>query len=564
MSWLFRDRSPQSTPSPPRGEGRGEGVTSRDFPRILATHPHHPNPLPGGERGFWVLLLALLLAATPIHAQPAPSSVRLETVREDRAARLTLGWTAPVATEVERQGREIVLRFSRPLGEVALDRVPERLDSWIDNILYGYDSVVLVLATDVTADIAADPKGVTVALTRAPAARPTPQAEAADRAAGRRIDYFRALALIEGGEVRPARVLLRDLLAQDPRDAQSTALLAQAEERLGRWREAVMAYDSALELTPDEPSLVQGKALLLHANADRARLDVDWQQVRNADMQRIARLSGVQELGRSTSLTWALERREVDVDAAQRADGRLEPFHGARSRLEVGLVHDWPELQRSTLSVYAAPQTLGAGYTHAWRDEESETRAGFAWSEPNFAFLEGIVDGGRRDRLFLQHEERLSERWSLSLGAGYNRYGLAGAADLARSATVEGSLRYTLNTAGPLASVAYVLDAEYVGHREERQNADGQTYVPLPAATREVHALQINVEDHVTDYVRYAAQLGYAYDRRGRSGPQGAVSLGWEPVDGLELGIRAAHARSTARGTASAVNSAGVTLVWRY
>ncbi|MFP5513583.1 MAG: tetratricopeptide repeat protein [Alphaproteobacteria bacterium] len=535
MSWPFRDRSLRSIPPPPRG-----------------------------ERGFLALLLALLLAATSIQAQPTPSSARLETLREDRAARLMLSWPAPVATEVERQGREIVLRFSRPLGDVALDRVPERLESWIDNILYGYDSVVLIPAADVAADIAADPRGVTVALARAPAVRPTPQAEAADRAAQRRIDYFRALALMEGGEVRPARVLLRDLLAQDPQDAQSTALLGQAEERLGRWREAVMAYDSALELTPGEPSLVQAKALLLHTNADRVRLDVDWQQVRNADMQRIARLGGVQELGRSTSLIWALERREVDVDAAQRADGRLEPFHGARSRLEAGLVHDWPELQRSTLSVYAAPRTLGAGYTHGWRDEESETRAGFAWSEPSFAFLEGIVGGGRRDRLFLQHEERLSQRWSLSLGAGYNRYGLAGAAGLARSATVEGSLRYVLNTAGPLASVAYVLDAEYVGHREERQNADGQTYVPLPAATREVHALQVNVEDHVTDYVRYAAQLGYAYDRRGRSGPQGAISLAWEPAEGLELGIRAAHARSTARGTASAVNSAGVALVWRY
>ncbi|WP_376961095.1 hypothetical protein ABNQ39_23625 [Azospirillum sp. A26] len=158
----------------------------------------------------------------------------------------------------------------------------------------------------------------------------------------------------------------------------------------------------------------------------------------------------------------------------------------------------------------------------------------------------------------------MSDRWALSLGAGYNRYGLSGEADLARSATLEGSLRYTLNTVGPLASVAYVLDAEYVAHREERQDANGQPYIPLPAATREVHALQVNVEDYLTDYVRYAAQIGYAYDRRGRSGPQGAISLGWEPADTLELGVRASHARSTARGTASAVNSAGVTLVWRY
>lgn len=503
-------------------------------------------------------------------------------MREASTARFALHWPGTVASETQRDGRELVLRFSRPLGEISgdvpLDRVPERLESWVDNILYGYDSVVLVLGPGVEAAVATDPAGLSVALTRSPAAAPGRETQAAnlaaDRAAQRRLDYFRALALMEGGDVRPARTLLRSLLEQDPKDAQSTALLAQAEERLGRWRDAIMAYDTALELTPGEPSLVRGKALLLHETADRSRLDLDWQKVRNADLQRIARFSGVQELGRSTSLTWALERREVDVDAARRGDGRLEAFHGARSRLEAALVHDWPELERSALALYAAPQTLGAGYSHLWRGDESETRAGFAWSEPSFAFLEGIVDGGRRDRLFVQHENRLSDRWSLSLGAGYNRYGLSGAADLARSATLEGSLRYTLNTVGPLASVAYVLDAEYVAHREEkrsgdRQDADGniiegQPYIPLPAATREVHSLQLNLEDYLTDYVRYAVQVGYAYDRRGRSGPQGAVSLGWEPADNLELGFRASHARSTARGTASAVNSAGVTLVWRY
>ena len=509
-------------------------------------------------------LAFLLLLAIPATAQPA----RVEAVREAGTARFALHWPGSVTTETQRDGRELVLRFSRPLGEisgdVALDRVPERLESWVDNILYGYDSVVLVLGPGVEAAVATDPAGLNVALTRSPAAAPSRELQVADRAAQRRLDYFRALALMEGGDLRPARTLLRDLLTQDPKDAQSTALLAQAEERLGRWRDAIMAYDTALELTPDEPSLVRGKALLLHENSDRSRLDLDWQKVRNADMQRIARFSGVQELGRSTSLTWALERREVDVDSARRGDGRLESFHGARSRLEAALVHDWPELERSALALYAAPQTLGAGYSHLWRGDESETRAGFAWSEPSFAFLEGIVDGGRRDRLFVQHENRLSDRWSLSLGAGYNRYGLSGEADLARSATLEGSLRYALNAVGPLASVAYVLDAEYVSHREERQDANGQPYTPLPAATREVHALQLNVEDYLTDYVRYAAQIGYAYDRRGRSGPQGAISLGWEPADNLELGFRASHARSTARGTASAVNSAGLTLVWRY
>ncbi|KAA0572038.1 hypothetical protein FZ029_24770 [Azospirillum sp. Sh1] len=36
----------------PRGEGRGEGDALRAFHKGPATHPPHPNPLPGGERGL--------------------------------------------------------------------------------------------------------------------------------------------------------------------------------------------------------------------------------------------------------------------------------------------------------------------------------------------------------------------------------------------------------------------------------------------------------------------------------------------------------------------------------
>ncbi|MBP2229630.1 tetratricopeptide (TPR) repeat protein [Azospirillum agricola] len=522
----------------------------------------------------WALaLLALLwVAAVPslsvtMRAQTPPPAARLEAVRDEAGARFALRWPGRVATEIDRQGRDLTLRFSRPLGGVALESAGERLQGWVEGVQYGYDSVLLVLAPGVAAEAVPDGSGVAVAFTREPEALRATEAQAADRAADqaaqRRIDYFQALAFLEGGQLRQARSLLLDRIRVEPRDAQSTALLAQAEERLGRWREALRAYDVALKLTPNEPSLVRSKARLLRENGDRMRFDVDRQKVRGGETQHILKLAGVKDIGRSTSFVYGLESRFVDAKLAQRADGDQRSFHGSRQKLDLGLVRDWPELERSTLTLSAAQRTLGVGYTHAWRDEASETRAGIAWSEPNFAFLEGIVGGGRRDRVFLQHDERLSERWSLTLGAGYNRYGLSGAADLARSATVEGALRYVLNQEGPLASVAYTLDAEYVGRRVRRETAQGQPYVPLPAATREVHGIQVAAEDWLTDYVRYGVQVGYSYDRRGKSGPQGSFSVSWEPTDTLEVGIRASHARSTARGSASAVDMVGGYVILR-
>lgn len=40
------------SPSPPRGEGRGEGEAWQDFRERAAARPPHPNPLPGEERGL--------------------------------------------------------------------------------------------------------------------------------------------------------------------------------------------------------------------------------------------------------------------------------------------------------------------------------------------------------------------------------------------------------------------------------------------------------------------------------------------------------------------------------
>ncbi|WP_448204816.1 tetratricopeptide repeat protein [Azospirillum sp. sgz302134] len=509
-------------------------------------------------------MLAFLSVAVPIHAQPA-DAVRVEATRGEKGARLSLRWPGSVTVEHSLDGRELSLRASRPLGEAPLEGIPDRLQGWVDNVLYGYDSVLLVLAPGVTAEITDEPSGLRIDLAQERrTTRRTAEDMAAEQAAQRRIDYFRAVTLMEQGDVREARSLLVDLLRANPNDAQSTALLAQAEERIGRWREAVRLYDRALELTPDEPSLVVGKANLLREHGEQARFDWDLFQVQNADVQRIGRLTGNLEVGGNTSFLYALEHRAVDVDQAVRADGRVEPFHGNRQRAELALQHDWPELQRSRFALFAAPRTVGAGYVHAWRDEESETRAGLLWSEPNFTFIEGIVGAGRRDRAYLQHQEQLTERWSFELGAGVNRYGLAGDSDLARSATVEGAIRYVLNREGPVTSVAYLLDAEYVSRREERFNEAGAIYHPLPVQTREVHALQLSVDDALTDYWRYSIQGGYAYDRRSKGGPQGAVSLAYEPLENLELGLRASYTRSTARGNGAAATAAGGYVTFRY
>ncbi|PWC43140.1 tetratricopeptide repeat protein [Azospirillum sp. TSO22-1] len=504
-------------------------------------------------------LATMLLAATPAHAQ-----MRIAAERQEAAASLVLSWPGAVKAEHAQDGRELTLRFSKPIGDARVDAIAERLSGWVDGVQYGYDSLLLVLAPDVAATVGVDRDGVRVAFAPAPRAAAPSAPSAEDQTAERRLDYFRAVTMMEDGRVGAARTLLGTMLEHDPADREAVDLLAQVAERQGRWREAVALYGRALNLSPDNKPALDARKRLLREYGDQTRLDFDLFHVKNADVQRITRLTGNQDVGWNSTLRYAIERRTLDVDQARQADGRLEPFHGQRLRGEMSLLHDWDNLDQSRLTLFAAPRTLGVGIGHDLRDTTGQTRFSLGFSEPTYAFVEGIVNAGRRDRLWVLREQRLSERWGATLGGALNRYGLAGQGDLARSASVEGSLRYTFWVERPIASLAYVLDAEYVGRRVERFDPLGNLYVPLPVARREVHSLQVALEDSYDGGFRYALQAGWSYDRFSKGGPFAAGTLGYEMLDGLESGLRASHTISTTRGTGSTVNAVGGYLLWRH
>lgn len=510
------------------------------------------------------------IAATVWFLAPMPAlpAARMEATVQDGGARLSLTWDSAVRVSSERDGRELTLRFDRPLGDLPLDVVPGRLPGWVENTAFGYDSVLLVLPPGVDAMVVKDGAVVRVDFLRSATVNRWPADIAADRAAERqverRLDYFRAVTDLEDGDLHQARTRARALVDTDPKDVSSLVLLGNAEERAGRWREALDVYDRALTLTPDETSLLRSRQALFREHGDQVRLDVDLFQVEDADTQRIARLSARQDLGGHRSLVALLETRRVDTDQVVRADGRITPFHGWRTRAEVTVVQDWDETHRTAASLFAAERTLGSGLIHSMRNDLGVTRVGILAREPAYTFVEGIVGTGWRDRAFLQHEFRLGGGWSALLGGGYSRYGLDEDDGLARSATAEGTLRYAIDLGRPVASVAYSLDAEYVIERETRIDPLGNPYAPLPIATREVHSFSLGIDDEIGDVLRYGVQGGYAYDRRNSGGPFAAATIAYEPLTNVELGFRASHARSTARGSDAGVNAVGAYVAFRY
>lgn len=95
-----------------------------------------------------------LVEPTPALAAAATKpSARIDVERRRDAARLDLQWQTAVRVQSSRIGRELTLRFDRPLGDAAFDKIPQRLEGWVENVQYGYDSVLLTLPVGVSARV---------------------------------------------------------------------------------------------------------------------------------------------------------------------------------------------------------------------------------------------------------------------------------------------------------------------------------------------------------------------------------------------------------------------------
>ncbi|MFP3944565.1 MAG: tetratricopeptide repeat protein, partial [Alphaproteobacteria bacterium] len=64
----------------------------------------------------------------------------------------------------------------------------------------------------------------------------------------------RATALANSGDLKAAEALFREALERDPKTIEAHAFLAALAFRQGRYRDAVRAYQTCIDIQPDQPA----------------------------------------------------------------------------------------------------------------------------------------------------------------------------------------------------------------------------------------------------------------------------------------------------------------------
>ena len=509
---------------------------------------------------------------TPVAAEPAavppgpPANVLVQASQSPEGARIVLIWPSPVEVEQQVAGRELFLRFNRELRTPDLATLPKRLPDWLQGAVLGFDSILFQATRDVVFGVEHSRNMLTVTIMPAPAAAPlVPTLEAGPSA---RLRLLAARLKSQLGETFAAREELQQILARDHAPVDALLLMAEVEQRLGNWQSALELYDQALVRAPDNAGVISAQAALRRNRGVRISTRLTRQEFKAGDTQKIALSEGRMHPWMRGEIGFVTETRRVDAPEVRRPNGGTGRFDTTRVRTELFALHNFDDRALTAGGrLHFSPDSVGGAVSLDRRDGTATTRVRLEYGAPYWQLLEGLADGGVRDRVELIHERSFDPDFRINgrFGGSFNRYGIDGDADVASSLGAFLEMAYTVNQRRPFFSVAYTYNGLYVLGRERRVSAAGELFAPMGVATQEVHAGIANMAGEFTDYVRYLLFGGYSRDRITLiKGPQFGAEFAYEPTPDFELGLNYSKASSSGRGTEGETVRLGVFLNRRF
>ncbi len=530
------------------------------------------------RRNLLRLVVAVALLLLSLQSAFSEESVKLRIKSDTERLRLLFVWSEPVSVLHDVDGRELVLRFSRALPPSLIAGIDARTNGWIDWGTIGYDSLLLHAGRSVRFQVRAeDDTHIAVDLI----ARPEPALEHVKEhqpvrereATALRLARLEALWLADSGKLFAARRKLADLHEQYPGKVELLPDMAAVEARLGQWQQAVAYYNQALDMGQEDPTVIAAKAGLLYEYGPRLRLDLDWQQLHDADWQYIKQLQGHTVIGEWTQLGFLYEHRSIRDNELRRIDGPLGSFSGERDYFQLFMQRrfDWAADARFSLSG-GNEDAIGFSAEYSQRLDLARVWVAADYHARAWGYVEGVVDGGTVDRLTVGWERPGRDGWrrpseesfSTFVSASIQNYGVKDDNSVAASYGLKLGGRLLLQEMAPRLSVGYRLALE------ERTSVDtryygGVAYHPLPVVSRQVHSVDAMWFDRLSDYLRYEAGAGISFDpRNDAGGPYVTATLSYEARLGFEAGLKFIHSAGPYRGEYARYTRAGGYLLWRF
>jgi len=458
------------------------------------------------------LALCCMLWVTTLLAQPNQGAT-LTTQATDNGMNINLSWSDPVQTSYHKDNNQLHMQFSKALGQTDLTRLLACCSEWLLNVQYGYDSLLLVLAPEVGANISRTETEVTVHLVRIfpkrETAAPLQQADDNDD----QLNYLRAVSLLHTGDSHKARAILSQLSDKNPSNMTYLKSLALSEYRIGDWRAAYRHYDHVLSIDPEQKDVKQVKYQLIREHGGQLKFDSMMRMAdNNKDEQKLIRLHANTLFSMDWRLSATLSRREIHIDKAT----HHTPIASLTIREDVELsLSYYQQMQEQQLTLLSNESSIGVRFQLAHGFLAHQEGLLIAINEPVPEYIEGIAQPWKRHRFQVNFKRQYNKKASSSLDI-LTRHYYHHSEKIADTAGFRGWLRYTLREYRPTFALAYAIDGEYVTKQHtplNTSNKNNQSASALRIHDHEVHTLRLELAHTFNHSLNLSTAGGYILDR---------------------------------------------------
>ena len=483
-----------------------------------------------------------LMILVPYHALLYAESVQVMVESSDKGARLILDFETPPDFQIQSENHTRVLQFSRPLKTGDISTVARQLAPWVSSLWPSYDALSLTLRPG--AEIEVQTQGVRLTIAFRKLKKPiqaTPdQSYLLDRARG--------LLFLKAGQVWQARDHFHTLSEQYPGITQAWLDLAGAEERVGRWRPALNAYEQAMLLEPSSTGAQNAYRRLRDAYGNTAKLGLAGLGVGDDESYRIVTLAA--RLLNTKRGLMALDYRLLDADldlAVRRPSGQVKNYTGQRHDLALHYEQSWKRHQQR-FSIFSGTGKPGMGWEVTGFGDNRRILLAVEYRRPWYQALEAIASGGSRDRIMLQHIRYWIQGLEVQLSASANRYAVGEESTAASSLRARFRLRHHF-IGWKNWSLGYAFDGERVSDYALATDNDENSFRILPLENRSQHTVNVSWGKHIPNKFTLSLQAGFEYDRgRDASAPFGRLDLAGNAWMNLRTGLEMYTGLSSYRG----------------
>jgi len=467
------------------------------------------------------------------------------------------------------QGKNLVLRFDEPIETPGIEQFGKEIPLWIKNIKAGYDSLLIQATRNSAFQVLKSENKIIVQIKQLPLKEETQSVEE-----DRELEHLESTLLLQTNKF-DAYSGITKLLEAHPDDPKFMADLAEVDNRLGRWRQAIKHYACAIRREPDSVGMKQAHGFLRGQFGPQVRVDQYYRDTTNAEIQQISRVMTRQTFCSNYMVGVAFENRIINDNLNRpRNNGKLQVFNGNRQRWNA-YVEKAHEFATTRFTIVGQETEAGASLEHRRQLRLGAVSLKGVYHEPYWDFAEGIIGGGTADRLQLrwlyQGNSPLIGKFksknpiNATLGISANRYGVKDDDNVAESVKVLAEFHYQLNRLFPGLSIGYEFNGLFVNLTETRINSQGNNFNPLPIQNIQTNAWDISLLNRITDHIRYDFTAGYKYDTRVKSkGPFTSLRLVYDSFSHLDIGASAEFDIASARGTSSTFTQFGAFMIWKF